>query len=227
MTFKIPDYVINENQGTFVELAKDVAKELSLSLKIEVYPPKRTVLNFELEKAVGYFPALDVFNNRNVIKTEPFYFKRDYLFSLKKTSKDLLVPKKDKKKLKICITSGYPYDLKGLKVDYELLETTSDERCFDILKKGRSDYFLCELHTGIKAAISSDLENFYIHPKAISSLDAYFAFQDSKEGRKYAKSFSKIIKKMREDGRLSGYFKSSIESVKKYVNFGYDPTKNL
>lgn len=221
VSYKIPDYVLSKDQGTFITLAKDILKESKYSYDIELFPPKRAVLNFELGKVDGYFPSLDVLNKGAVQKTEPFYYKRDYLFSLREMPKDLL---RSNKKLKICVTNGYPYDIKKLKVKYELLKSASDEVCFEILKKKRADYFLCELHTGITAAQNTGVRNYFIHPEPISILSAYFAFQNNPRGKELATSFSEVIKKMKKDGRLSKYFSSSVERIKKVVNFGYDPT---
>jgi ABC-type amino acid transport substrate-binding protein len=225
LSFKIPEYVTSSTEGTFIRLTKDISQKIRRSINIELYPPKRTVLNFNLQKADGYFPALDVLNKGKVLKSEPFYYKRDYLFSLKKIEQGILKKSKEAKKLKICITRGYPYNLEKVEVPYELLETTSDERCFEVLKKKRADYFLGELHTGIKAANNSSLEKYHIYPEAISSLPVYYAFQDNERGLELRNKFSKEIQKMKADGQLSKYFKSSMDRINKVVPFGYDPTK--
>lgn len=215
-SYKIPKYVRNKNEGTFVELVSKVAKRANLKIQVEVFPPKRTVHNFAQGKLQGYFPALDVLNPGPVNKSTPFYYKKDYLFSLKGTSR---------KKKRLCLTTGYPYDLKSLGKRFDLVYSSSDETCFKMLKKDRADFFLCELHTGLKAARNLELKNFEVDPNFISSMPVYVAFSGDKKGKKFAELFSAEISKMRESGELSKMFQDLREESQKSVGFDFDPTK--
>ncbi len=217
-TYKIPNYVKTAKEGIFIDLVQRVAKRADVKVKIEIYPPKRTVHNFFHGKLDGYFPALDVLNEKGVNKSVPFYYKKDFLFSLGK------VPKKSEGNQRVCLTRGYPYNLEIIKDQFEIIQSSSDESCFKILEKKRAEAFLCELHTGIRAAENLGIDYFKVKPKVVSSLPVYFAFQANQRGLKFSRLFTAEIRKMRKSGELSKIFSSSTEKIKNYVNFGYDPT---
>jgi hypothetical protein len=59
-SFPIPLMVIDQNSGVFVELVKEIDKRIEHSVKLSVYPAKRTVSQFHSEGVDGFFPALDI-----------------------------------------------------------------------------------------------------------------------------------------------------------------------
>lgn len=224
-SYKIPKYVQSEKRGTFVELVKKIGKRAGLKIKVEVYPPKRTIHTFSQGKISGYFPALDVINPIKVSKSAPYYYKKDYLFSLESEDPEKEHSKDQKRTNRLCLTTGYPYDLKALKGRFELVYSASDETCFKMLRKGRADFFLCELHTGLRAARNLEIKKFKVDPNFISSMPVYFAFSHGPKGARLAKVFSSEIKKMRESGELSKMFEDLREQSQKSVGFDFDPTK--
>lgn len=217
-TFLIPDYVESREKGEFIELTHRIAQAIGRKIEIVVLPPKRTLLQFRKGQIIGYFPGLDVLPQGKISKSDSYYFKKDFIFTLKNVGKE------EKVKKRLCLTSGYPYYLAMLKEKYDLITTSSDEACLQILKKKRVDYFLGELHTGVMAMRELNLKDIEIQEKPISTLAAYYAFHDDKEGRLLSKLFSKEIKRMKESGELSALFKETTDIVMKHIGFSYDPT---
>lgn len=219
-TFKIPRYVRSQSQGEFLDLVKRIGEEEDINIKVRVMPPKRVISFFKGGTFDGYFPALDMLNPMEVHKSSVFYYKKDFLFSLKgKTIKSL-------KNKKLCLTEGYPYDPKLIsRNDITFYYASSDESCLEMVIRSRVDGFVCEGLTGVAAINKLKLKNIQAHEKAISSMPVYFAFKKNEKGKQMAKKFTRIIERMRKNGDLSKLFEPAKNSVKYYLK-SYDPTNN-
>lgn len=219
-TFPIPQYVISEKEGVFVDLLKSVSNKSGIEFKVVLYPPKRTITMFHNGQIDGYFPGLDILNSYPVYNSTPFYYKKDYLFSFGKEIKN-----PDGKS--ICLTDGYPYHpsiIKNQKVNYTF--ASSDESCLGMLSKKRVDGFLVELHSGIHALKSLGFKGIVVNPKPLSVQNVYFSLQRSPLGKEVADKISKAIEQMKNSGELSKFFEKSSKQVSEFAKFTYDPTKN-
>jgi len=217
-SFNIPEFVTSKDSGVFIDLVKEIGRRTNIEVEIVLRPPKRTITSFATGQVDGYFPALDYFNKGlSTANTAPFYYKKDFFISFQDSSQ--------LRGKKVCLTSGYPYEKSLLEnKDLTFLYTHSDQTCIQMLLKKRADIFVCELHSGVSALKNLNVRAIHISPTAISKLDVFFSFQDSKKGQRLAKIFSNEILEMRKEKTLSQFFKSSIKHVNEFVNFGYDPT---
>jgi polar amino acid transport system substrate-binding protein len=228
--FNVPRFVVDEDNGEFIVLAKKIAKQAGIKLKISIAPPQRTLLMLKQGRIDGYFPALKALKKYipklETADTVPFYYKKDYLFTNVKTQKS--VDSKFLKDKKLCLTSGYPYDDKFVKNQNFVVESSaSDYGCLRMLASGRVDYFMCELMTGFSALneiSEKDKNQIQLIEKPISSQPVYFSFQKTKKGEKAVKLFNTQIEKMRENGELTNLFEQVKQEVGEKYKFTYDPS---
>jgi len=217
-TYKIPRYVKSHDKGEFITLVKKIAQETGLKIKIEVYPPKRTLKLFNQGDLDGYFPSLDILNSKKVSKSRPYYYKKDFLFYEKGKPIDSLGNKE------ICLTNGYPYGKNILtKKDVNFHFSGSDEACLEMVQRKRVHGFICEGLTGVAAINKLKLGVIEAKQEPLSTMPVYFAFQNNKEGQKLSQSFTKELTKLQNSGELSNLFKKAKNSVKYYLR-SYDPT---
>ncbi|NNF99338.1 MAG: transporter substrate-binding domain-containing protein [Desulfobacteraceae bacterium] len=202
-TFPIPLMVIDENNGVFVELAKEIAKKAGVSLSIQVAPPMRTVNNFQEGKVHGIFPALDVsFPDLSKIeRSDSIYIKKDFAFTLK--GAQMLKSIADLEGKKVGITRGYPYvreltENKNIKLDL----ADSDETNAKKLNGKRIDCFVVEETTGLQAFKNVGLIDYFLFFRGspISTQDVYFAFGNDDTGKMLAKKLSDAMNALKADG---------------------------
>ncbi len=217
-TFLIPKYVTSDTEGEFIRLVKMIEKDSGVKINIKILPPARTRLLFLKGELDGYFPSLDIFGDEDIIKTKPFYYKKDYLFHLS-TQKITKLKNKD-----ICLTNGYAYakDItndKSVRFHY----ASSDLSCFKMLLKKRVDATICEGITGVNSINELNTKSISVNPTPLYTNPVYFAFQKSKKGENLVKLFNQSLSKKKKNSTLKNLFKDARKSVEGYLN-DYDPT---
>lgn len=220
-TFIIPQFVQNSDQGEFVKLARHISSRIGLDAQIEIYPPKRLIKYFAQEKFDVIFPGVDIRigpKHIEMIKTRPYYIKRDHLFSLKTTGTNI-------RGKTLCLTTGYPYDEKFIeKNDLKIVYTKSDEKCLRMLTLKRADYFLCELASGVSAirnVLSTDTNPYRVNPRPVSELPVYFAFK--KSNAELAKKFDHELDILKSSGYFDDLYKGTKELVRTYFDLEFNP----
>lgn len=206
-TFPIPLMVEDENNGIFIELFKEIAKRAKMNVKISVYPPKRTLKNFELQELDIIFPALDVnfpADNMPIKSKELIYIKQDFVFTMKGSKLFKKISELEGKK--IGVTAGYPYVFEIIlnkKITIDV--ANSDELNTQKLVSGRIDAFIVEEKSGIKAfKETGTFDKIQYDPKRpISEQAVYYAFQNTKKGKDLEKQISRILKAMKKDGTFA------------------------
>lgn len=202
-TFPIPLMVIDENNGVFVELTKEIAKRAGLTVSIKVEPPLRTVDNFQKGSVQSIFPALDVNfpAGAKIERSDSIYVKQDFAFIKKGTP--MLNTIKGLEGKKIGITKGYPYvaELTGNK-NVIMDAADSDELNAKKLAAGRIDAFVVEEKTGLQAFKNVNLLDQIDYDKQIplSKQDVYYAFPSNEIGKTLAKKVSDAMNAMKADG---------------------------
>lgn len=219
VTIPIPAYVQNNEKGQFLNLTRDLLKDSDFTPVFEVLPPKRARLTFKNGHWDGFFPHLPV-DKLNTLVSEPFYYKKDFIFSMKAIDR---VPQKGR----ICLTNGYPYDFDKIPKGLTQVNAHSDEACLKMMTLGRVDYFLCELQTGLISTRSLGLKNFHIYQKAISALPVSFTFQNNEKGRKALEQINSALGEMRSNGKLKTYFNSYLEESERTLGSRILPTEPL
>ncbi len=203
-TFPIPKMVLDEKNGNFVELTRVLSQRAGLDIKIIVKPTKRTIQNFQLDEIDVLFPALDVNfspGNEPIKSGELLYVKKDYVFTRK--GEPLLKTIKDLECKKIGITLGYPYARKltgNPLVEFD--RAHSDELNVLKLMSKRFDAFIVEEVTGLKAFESKGATDKiqYDPDNPISEMDVYYAFQNSRKGKRLAEIVTIVLGEMKQDG---------------------------
>lgn len=228
--FNVPRFVIDENRGEFIQLLKKIASKTGIDLKISITPPQRALLLVKQGRVDGYFPGLNELKRYlpelKTLDTNPFYFKKDFLFSQIETSESL--KESHLKGKKICLTTGYPYDHKFVeKHKFQIESSSSDYGCLRMLAAKRVDYFMGELMSGVSALneiSDNDRKLVKLIPNSISSLPVFFSFKESEKSRKVVSLFNRELEKMRASSELSQVFNEVKREVGEKYNFTYDPS---
>lgn len=203
-TFPIPLMVESKDKGVFVELTKAIAREAGFELNIKVYPPQRTLKEFEIKKVDGLFPALKVTMPTAFEPSESIYIKRDYAFTVK--GKPVLETISDLSGKRVAITSGYPY-AKALtsaeSIHFDM--TNTDGQNVKKLLAGRVNAFVVEEKSGLKAFSVGGSQNkiSYNKAKPISEQDVFYAFSKTSRGKNIASRFSQALVTIKENGTFA------------------------
>lgn len=199
--YPIPMMIVDENNGLFVEVVKELIKRTGEDVAIVVNPPPRTVSEFAEGTIDGFFPALDVLIAKDKAETEePMYFKEDYAFTREGTPAITTVAELEGKT--VGITAGYPYakEVTGnAKITFE--EAQDDVANIQKLAAERIDVFVVEEKTGLKALQESGVQGItYAKGSPLSRQKVYIAFQPTDDGKRLAAAFSKALQEMKADG---------------------------
>ncbi len=200
-TFPIPSMVESPSKGLFIELTKEIAKRNHLDVVISVAPPKRTLIDFTGKQLDGYFPSADGQIGHTIERSQPFYYKKDFIFqrapAIFKRIQDLAGKT-------VGLTAGYGYSeelIQAADVKFEYAQT--DVLNIKKLALGRLDAFIIEEHSGQAAVkLSGEQGIAYDARFPIAVLDIYYAFQATPMGKKLARIFSDTIHQMQKDGSL-------------------------
>lgn len=209
-TWEIPGWVENETSGAKISIIGEIQRKTGLEIEIAIFPVKRTLMLFETNVLMGYFPALDSNIPKEVAKTD-FYTQKSLFLVHKRGT--VISDIDDLYGKRIGLVTGYSYPDSlvqdpGLDINYsnnpELIMRQLIARRMDVFIETEATILklIEELDCGDELTISS--EPFY-------SLDAYIAFQPTEDGGKYAESFSQALREMKEDGTLDSIL-SSVKS---------------
>lgn len=214
-TFLIPYMVENEDSGAFIDLVEEIGRRIKKSFKIIIMSPQETFKHFSEKEIIGFFPGTEtrIINFKSYEKSDPFYIKRDLIFSRKESVLKGLESLEGKK---VGLTMGYTYSkniTSNTKINFEY--PYSDIIGLRMLEKGRIDAFVVEEISGLKALQSCNCKNITYDPDfSVSSQKVYFVFQSTNIGKSLAKEFSFTINEMIQDGSLQKIFNVSEQWIK-------------
>jgi polar amino acid transport system substrate-binding protein len=198
--FPIPLMVVDNQQGVFIDLFREVAKRTGENFELEVYPTNRVLKLFQDGHIDGFFPGLDIMTGDQAAKSDIFYNKTDFAFVKQGTPVFEKISQFEGKT--IGLTTGYPYSAELLndpKITLEYAE--NDVINMRKLSKGRIDAFIVEEKSGLKAREESGVTDVVYDPqKPLYAIRVFFAFQGTDEGWALAKKFSSALEKMKQDG---------------------------
>lgn len=201
VTYDIPMLVVNENEGVFIELAKETAKRAGVDIIIEIRPIQRAIKTFMDGNADILYPALTSYfpADFKVEQTEPIFQKRDFIFTMK--TQPILTTIKELEGKKVGIVNAAPYSqelLGNQKIIFDRVIT--DDLNAKKLVKGRLDATVIEEKSALSAfnAINAMDSVHYNPDNPVTIQDAYFAFQKSNSGN--AAKFSSALVQMKKDG---------------------------
>lgn len=222
ISFEIPQFVQKNNSGEFIRLTHlllSEGDEQSIEIDLKILPPRRAYKAFEESKNALLFPFLNFGIKKDFFRSEPFYFKKDYLFY--HTTKKR-IPYNG---ARLCLTTGYPYDQEFIKKNqFQVIETISDEACLKMLEKDRVDYFLCEGFSGAKAILNSQVRNINLINKVVSSLPVTYATSNTKEGKELIQMINRRIKILKSKGLLKEIFEPAAKTTFRVLKINYNPT---
>lgn len=188
------------------------------SIDIYMLPPGRSYQKFENSKDAVLFPYLNFGLKEQPYISDPFYYKKDYLFYYA----DFLI---DIEKSHLCITQGYPYDREYIKkMQFKLTEAVSDEACLKMLAKKRVDFFLGEALSAAKAIVNSKVENINVIKEPVSSIPVSYAITKSEKGKDIRDKINSKLKSLRATKSLSPIFDKAKQNLNKVLKLNYDPT---
>lgn len=221
--FYVPLYLESESKGVFIRIIDEVIKMQKLEIEKNIYPGKRLIQKFQENEIDGFFPSVRDFRGIGVLETIPFYYKKDFFF-YHSSNKPEFLNRHTQKKIKLCLTRGYPYRSDLLSdASYQINYAESDASCFKMLNAKRVDAHVCELVTGIVTLERQGLTDIKIHPKELSSFPVSVAFRNDSRGQKYVEKFSEGLKKLIDSGVLKNeYFSFTKDMAKKY-GIDFDP----
>ncbi len=213
VTHPIPLAVVDNRTGVMVELTNSIAEKAGIRLHITVFPPLRAIRSFLDKDFDMLFPGLDVYFSPDdeLIKTsESITVKEDFIFNLK--GEPLLKTVQELEGKKVGITLGYPYSKELLENDrIEFEAVWSDEINARKLLAGRIDAFVVEERTGIKAFQNEGMlgKVQYDDTFILTRHRVYYAFQDTKKGRRLAQLFTQTLSDMKKDGTYQEIMKKA------------------
>jgi len=204
-TFLIPKYVQSKSRGEFIELTRALSKKVGIDVQFIIFPPKRTIREFNFNKLDGYFPAVESNSSKKIEKTSDFYIKEDFIFERFEDG----YKKLKNKKPKLCLTAGYPYTENVLNnPKWDVFYATSDETCIELLLRKRADLFIGEEITGLAAIKNLRVKGKVVYDRysPISTQNVFYAFQNSKKGKELSEKFDKALKEMMIEGTYDKIF---------------------
>lgn len=203
----VPGYVIDENNGIYVLLLREIEKRENLKIKILIRPALRAVKYFHEQKGDAFMPGLDAMFQPDQLPLRTnisIGTKTETIITLMHSRHFRTIKELEGKK--VGLMRGYPY----------AKEITNNKRIiFDVvnsmesnlkkLLKGRIDAIIadpgivaCSINGGILG------KQVYFDPNLeIGSQDIYIAFQPSEKGKKLKALFDKALLKMEQDGSLT------------------------
>ncbi len=199
-TYRIPGYVESEDEGHFIVLARTIAENLGIQLKINILPAKRAIQYFNEGHVDGIFPFLTIYNMENKTLSRAYYISNTMLFY----SIDNPVPNIEQDT--ICLISGYVYEQLMIAQIKHRVYAETDQSCFKMLKQGRVKGVIAEKISG---QLSLDYLNYreIMHSEnPLISFPVFFAFKKTPEGKKIAKEFSAEIFKLIKSGEYNKIF---------------------
>ena len=207
VSFSIPFFSESLQKGAFIELIATIEQHLDTPININLLPAKRAQRTFENNDADIYFPGLTSSLQGHHISSEPVFYKEVFAFTrtgdIIPRTKEQLIDKK------IGLTTGYNY---GESLNLASLDTRyaqSDQINFLKLQASRTDVFLVERYSGLKAlALSGATGISYDEQYPLDSAPVFFIFQDTPHGRYLCAAFNQIIKKLKASGQLSQILQS-------------------
>lgn len=203
-SFPINRFVESENTGTFVKVLREIEKRTGVSCDLTISPVKRVMGDFETKQIVAYFPAVPQTMPKNAIATKPYTHKKIFAFS--QISTPIANNIDDLKGKTIGLTTGYSYgaEIEKLQKDGSVKTeyVENDVSGFQMLVRGRIDFFIADETSGLKAIESSNTQSSVTYNKAqpICLVPIFFAFQP--ENKDTADNFSAAIEAMGKDGTL-------------------------
>lgn len=202
ITYTLPGFVVDEEEGYFIDFTKRLFGDLNLKTKLSIFPPKRAMYLFSQDKFDFIFPYIKRHGLKNLIYSDEFFIKEEVLFYKKNK---LFLGQNSK----ICLTRGYSYSQKSFKKYKDFYYAQSDKACFLMLRHDRVDGVISERVTGILTLKNLNSENIVFDKVPISSDAVHYAFHNNERGRELQKLINqqlKIIKKTNWYKNLFPYY---------------------
>lgn len=196
-SYYIPGLVINENQGTFIRLHKEIMHRTQTYNKLLFMPTKRVQYEFKHNNLISYFPELyENLPKKNSVVSEPFWLKKIIFFSIKQMN---IQSTFDLEGLKLGAVRGYSYGpeiVNNKKI--EILYTDNDDINVNMLLNGRVDGILGDNKSTIAAINKSKFKDKFIYylNKPINILDVFYVCQNSIIGKQTCSEISQAIKQL-------------------------------
>lgn len=200
-SFPIPMLVIDKDKGAFIELYNKITERIKeLDFGITIYSPKKAKEMFYKGELDIIFPI--VMPDKKYPKSEPIYEKKCFIFSLIKT-KPALSEMSHLAGKSVALVIGFKYseEISNDKDVGRYLFVADDISGMKMLSSGKVDAFVAEEKSGIDAIKQVGLENIRYNPvKPVTDDNVFIIFQSNPEGEKLSKRFTKILRKLKQEG---------------------------
>lgn len=199
---EIPLFVVNANEGVFVEMAKEAAKRADIPVKVVVVPKKRAVAYFNSQRADALIPHPKGHPTAAGYPSVPVLTKRNYAYvrkgnSLPRQISDLIGKS-------VGLTAQYYYSKELLETpDIKFTQSAqSDAINLSMLNRGRIDVAIVEEISGNEAIRKSGLTGELVYDKdnPITALEVVMLFSLSDCGKSLEEAFSRSLRSMESDG---------------------------
>lgn len=207
-SYYIPGLVEGSETGRFIEIL-DLIEELeNVEFEVTIAPTRRVQIDFSIGSTFGYFPELE--ENRpqqGNCRTSAFMQKQIVAFVRK--GEPLVSNVYELEGKDVGGVSGYSYGLEIVNNPNIDLQLVSDDKAnIKKLLSGRIDVIIGDLHSTVNALKeTSNYDKVEFDSKnAVSHLDVFFLFQDTKKGQRACELVSNGIDKLRKQGELHTRF---------------------
>ncbi len=186
---RIPFYVDNEQQGLFMTWFRGVVAQLPYEFTVDVFPPKRARLVWEMRRADIYFPYLDTSDEQGVLRSQPIFWQQDHAFVRVGTAPVCSWQELASRPMRLGLTEGYVYPagmdiVLGEDTGREADWVNGDDLNLRKLAAGRIDVFVGEYHSGMAMIRELGLEDSLMaSPCPLARRPVSIAVRDSAAGR--------------------------------------------
>ncbi|MCP4023038.1 MAG: amino acid ABC transporter substrate-binding protein [Desulfobacteraceae bacterium] len=206
-TWHIPFYLEDENNGSFIEMIREIENRIQHKFEIQILPAKRSISYFKKGMTSVLFPAMqpNIPEGMKVVRSVPFMKKAIYAFVLKgdpiPTSFEDLFGKK------VGLVRGYAYpdevtNDKRIEVQYATMAAQSMKK----LQVGWADVVLDDIVVGKDAINKTQALNIVFNANAPFALvDVFFAFHPTPEGELLAQKISNVLIQMQVEGNMTRF----------------------
>jgi ABC-type amino acid transport substrate-binding protein len=200
-SYYIPGLVIDENNGLFVKMHREVMRRSGVKAELIIQPTKRTQRAFAYGKIDAYFPELvENLPKKELIVSKPFWLKKIILFSLVNSDiRDL----SDLEGKIVGAVQGYSYGEKIVNnPNISLTYVKDDNANIERLRRGYIDAVIGDDNSTITAVENSQYSHLihYDQEKPVHVLEVFYVCQKTSSGSELCKSINQALSDMKDQG---------------------------
>lgn len=198
----IPFFADSESSGTFIELSKEIARQLKIDIDIQSYPALRAIDYFNKNQNVVLLPGSQwKLEGHEYYESEPIYTKKVFIYS-RSPQNFTSIQNLANKRVGITLGYSYPPELRQVP-GIEIQVAPTDESNLKKLRANRIDVFLGEEYSAKFTMEKLNLKDIHFNKnQPLSAQPIFYAFQKTPQGLVWRQKFDTVIKSLKKSGQL-------------------------